>query len=1040
MSRRDGFDDVLHATGVFDVAVDAESDTTLHSVVGTEPFSENAEDLALSAEMLELEALDERDDERRRVLLEDAFSCWVRLGLAEDLTPLSEGAIPAELALVLHIAATGTAAERVTETRQALNSFLKPATELAPSSDSDWARAVTSDAVLAFVLLTRKGDGWSDVGLALELLQSLRDRQPQHEPGFLEELEDQRAGALRLVAAYHLAQLATTAGTYIETGVGSAQAAVTRLDTHRSQAQRAVVEINDGGLARVIDLVHLGLRPLVERAIWAQVETLGAAVEGLAKVLADRQNTSPTLELWPSQVEAMTQNLLDAYRRAVVVQMPTSAGKTLLAKFSIVQTLALNPEARIAYVVPTRVLVNQITDELRQDLGPLKHTVEQAIPVIDLDPTEDLFLKSLPSVLVTTPEKLDLLVRTGHPVVEKLAMVVVDEAHNIGEPNRGARLELVLATIRRDKPTARFLLLSPFMPNAESLARWLGGARGSSIQVDWKPNKKLIGKFSIRKEKNPRDGRRKDKFLDLSPVAAADNYHLPVDSALDLGEVTLDKVNLGTIAGAAQKRLERRGPTLIVCNGKPAATRRAAQIAAERIDRTLTPRAEAVLRHVITELGTDSVLATCIRRGVAYHHAGMSLETRRLVEVLLAHGDVDLVCGTTTLAQGANFPLTNVVIESMTVGKGDITHAQFWNIAGRAGRGMMSGLGIVGFPVVNDEQEAKWEKFFAAEATDIASRLADVVRSAEEIGTDFLSALNRSSDIESLSEFLQYLAHAFRVSGAMSSANEIEDLLRSSLVFSETEQVSRAQAQKLVQLCRDYLGSLNGHNSLVALADGTGFSTPAINLLLGGLRANPSLRNPETWEPDALFGPRLDPLSERLELVSRMPELRLSPDDSSGIFDARRAARVLRDWVNGVPLADMVQKYGTDKRSRESRHATFVSYLIGKLSQNASWGLGALEKVAFAGKNMAAEDASRYVPTMVFYGVNSPEATWMRMAGLPRDVASGAANVWREQRRGKPESFDDIRGWIRELPDSEWKVALEGTSLRPDDVHALWTR
>lgn len=1040
MTRRLGFDRLLQATGAFEVASDAERDTTLKSVLGTAPALENPLDLVISAEMLELEALDEREPDRRRQLLEDALACWVRLAAADDLTHLADGPVSAKLSLVLHIASTGTAADRVTETRQALNQFLESATELGTSSDTDWARAVTSDAVLAFVLLTRKGDGWSDIGLALELLQSLRDRQSNYEPGFFEGLKDQRVGALRLVAAYHLAQLVTTAGKYIETGRGSAQQTVARLDTHRSQAMRAVSEINDGPLARVIDLVHLGLRPLVERSIWAQVETLGSAVEDLANVIADRQNTYPTLELWPSQVEAMSQNLLDAYRRAVVVQMPTSAGKTLLAKFSIVQTLALNQDARIAYVVPTRVLVNQITDELRGVLGPMGYTVEQAIPVIDLDPTEHLFLSSLPNVLVTTPEKLDLLVRTAHPVVDKLSMVVVDEAHNIGEPNRGARLELVLATVRRDKPTARFLLLSPFMPNAESLSRWLGNSRGSSIQVDWKPNKKLIGKFSIRKEKNRQDGRRKDKFLELSPVAAADNYHFPSDSTLDLGEVTLDSITLSSVAAVAQKRLEQRGPTLLVCNGKAPATKRAARVASERSERDLSPRAEAVLRHVITELGADSVLATCIRRGVGYHHAGMSLETRWLVEQLVAHGDIDIVCGTTTLAQGANFPITNVIIESMTVGREEITHAQFWNIAGRAGRGMMSGLGVVGYPVVNGEQAAKWEKFFEAEATDIVSRLASVVESAEAIGTDFLSALNRSSDVESLSEFLQYLAHAFRVSGAMNSANEIEDLLRLSLVFSETERISRVQAQKLVQLCRDYLNTLDGRNSLVALADGTGFSTPAINLLLGGLSEYPSIRNPATWEPGALFGRRLEPLSDRLELISRMPELRLSPEDSTGIFDPRKAAQILRDWVNGTSITEMVQTYGNLSKTPESTHATFVSYLIGNLSQNASWGLGALGKVAFASQDTSDEVSAKYIPTMVFYGVNSPEATWMRMAGLPRDVARGAAEVWRDQQRGRPGSFDDIRSWIRNLKHNDWEAALNGTSLRPEDAQTLWTR
>lgn len=1037
MTRRAEFDEVLHATGAFQVAADAERDSTLVSVLGRGAATEDAEDLVLTAEMLELEALDERDPRRRRTLLEDAFACWVRLGLGQDLSPLSEGVVPAQLALVAHLAATGTGAERVTETRQALIQFLAPAAELTHSSDPDWVRAVVSDTVLAFVLLARKDGGWADVSFGLQLLESLRTRQETHEHEFLNSVDEPRPAALRLVAGYHLAQLATTAGKYIETG-GNAQQTLTRLDTHRSQAQRAVAEINDGQFARLIDLVHLGLRPLVERSIWAQVETLGSELGLLASELAGTTNERPTLELWPSQVQAMRSNLLDAYRRAVVVQMPTSAGKTLLAKFSIVQTLALNKAGRVAYVVPTRVLVNQVTDELRRDFAPLNLTVEQAIPVVDLDPTEDLLLQSLPHVLVTTPEKLDLLVRTGHPVMENLSMVVVDEAHNIGEPNRGARLELVLATIRRDKPAARFLLLSPFMPNADSLSSWLGGDRGSSIQVDWKPNKKLIGEFRLRKRRNPNDGRRKDSYLTLEPIPAADNYHLPSDAVLDFGKVTLKSSTLASVAAAAHEQLQNRGATLLVVNGKSKATTRAEEIAKERLDRVLSPRAEAVLRHVETELGDDSALAMCIRRGVAYHHSGMSLDTRRLVEELLSHGDVDVVCGTTTLAQGANFPLTNVIIESIQIGEGRITHSQFWNIAGRAGRGMLSGTGVVGFPIVDDVQKGRWDEFFKTEATDIASRLADVVARADEIGTDFLAALNRNHEMESFSEFLQYLAHALRVSGAMNSANEIEDLLRSSLIFAETERVSRSKAQKLVQLCRSYLDSLQNKGSLVALADGTGFSTPAISLLMGGLQDIPDARSSATWEPETLFSDNVDPLTQRLQLVARMPELRLAPDDETGSFDARRAARIIRDWVNGSSLAEMVEKHARPEKSEAARHAKFVAYLLSRLSHNASWGLGALEKVALGGKELPASSAAGYVPTMIFYGVNTPEATWMRMAGLPREVARGVAEIWRGEQRPDPQSFDDIRGWVKDLDQRQWARALEGTSIRPEDVPHLW--
>src|ERR1019366_3520012 len=182
---------------------------------------------------------------------------------------------------------------------------------------------------------------------------------------------------------------------------------------------------------------------------------------------------------------------------AVSIQMPTSAGKTLLAEFAIVQALALNPSSTVAYIVPTRALVSQVTKRLRSDIagaviGGRAVVVESAVPVFELDPTEDAMLSHRPDVLVTTPEKLDLLVRSGHPVVRDVALVVVDEAHHISEPSRGPRLELLLATLNRERGTScRYLLLTPFLPNAEELGRWLGGVDSTAISLEWRPSLQL---------------------------------------------------------------------------------------------------------------------------------------------------------------------------------------------------------------------------------------------------------------------------------------------------------------------------------------------------------------------------------------------------------------------------------------------------------------------------------------------------------------------------------------------------------------------
>ena len=42
-----------------------------------------------------------------------------------------------------------------------------------------------------------------------------------------------------------------------------------------------------------------------------------------------------------------------------------------------------------------------------------------------------------------------------------LALVVMDEAHNLEAEGRGLRIELLLATVKRDCPQANFLLLMP---------------------------------------------------------------------------------------------------------------------------------------------------------------------------------------------------------------------------------------------------------------------------------------------------------------------------------------------------------------------------------------------------------------------------------------------------------------------------------------------------------------------------------------------------------------------------------------------------
>jgi hypothetical protein len=85
----------------------------------------------------------------------------------------------------------------------------------------------------------------------------------------------------------------------------------------------------------------------------------------------------------------------------------------------------------------------------------------------------------------------------------------MDEAHSIEDEERGLRIELLLATIKRECDRANFLSLMPYVPNAGDLARWLGADAGKTISIGtspWQPNERAVGLFSAVEDSSVRGG------------------------------------------------------------------------------------------------------------------------------------------------------------------------------------------------------------------------------------------------------------------------------------------------------------------------------------------------------------------------------------------------------------------------------------------------------------------------------------------------------------------------------------------------------
>ena len=64
------------------------------------------------------------------------------------------------------------------------------------------------------------------------------------------------------------------------------------------------------------------------------------------------------------------------------------------------------------------------------------------------------------------------------------------------------------------------------------------------------------------------------------------------------------------------------------------------------------------------EISSNFELIDMLSHGVGVHHSGLSDEVRALMEWLAEEGKLRVLCATTTIAQGINFPVSSVFLAS----------------------------------------------------------------------------------------------------------------------------------------------------------------------------------------------------------------------------------------------------------------------------------------------------------------------------------------------------------------------------------------
>ncbi len=381
----------------------------------------------------------------------------------------------------------------------------------------------------------------------------------------------------------------------------------------------------------------------------------------LSKPIKDFLKAEGYAALYPPQEDSVSAGILDG--RSILVSAPTASGKTLIATLAITSYLTKN-NGKIVYLSPLRALAAEKFLEFKKlEKVPFGRKIKVQISTGDFESVDKTLDKS--DILILTNEKMDSLIRHGAEWVNDIGLVIADEIHLIGDQDRGPTLEMILTKLKLEsKP--QIVALSATITNADEISKWLDC---SLVENDWRPVPLSEGVYDGGNV-IMHDGR----LFEVEPTIRGAPVDLGAESVREGGQSLLFAETRARSASLAAK-------------------------AADIISRYLKESEKNELEDISKKiLGSNEhtqlvkMLAELVKKGVAFHHAGLNQNCRQTIENEFRKGTIKLLSSTPTLAAGVNLPARRVVISNIArynakIGANrPISVLEYKQLCGRAGR------------------------------------------------------------------------------------------------------------------------------------------------------------------------------------------------------------------------------------------------------------------------------------------------------------------------------------------------------------------
>ncbi len=410
------------------------------------------------------------------------------------------------------------------------------------------------------------------------------------------------------------------------------------------------------------------------------------------------------------------------------------------------------------------------------------------------------------------------------------------------------------------------------------------------------------------------------------------------------------------------------------------------------------------------------------------------------MEWLPGEDKIRMVCATSTIAQGMNFPVASVFLASRYVPhvghSPEMAPREFWNLAGRAGRIDHDSVGVVGLCQGKDRDATI--NFLSRSTGALVSRLLAELNKLEKQGS--LAQLSEVLGQDQWVDFRCYIAHLWAQMGNLDvMLAESEQLLRQTYGYTsmrnDPTQVEKADA--LLDATRSYVRKLARMPPGTAeLADSTGFSPEGIKQAIRGIGRLEDNLSASDLAPESLFG-KDGRMADLFGVMLKVPQLmkQLSEVKGKGAKE-RRLSDITADWVNGRSLEEIAREHFKREKDDEEGTAALTDAckaIYRAIANNGTWGVSALSRMSGIKLDELSEDDKRRInvlPAMIYHGVRSEDAVLMRMNSVPRSAAEKLGAFYRQEALEDPQQYSvaNARHFLKDLDSADWD------RVRPQDA------